>query len=297
MESKNTIIKSKSIKLPKIVDIPLIKRIKPTKDLNIDEEINFTIKSLHSKIKRNKKGQKIPIKLTIKSNEILTDENRAGLDLIIMIDISGSMGGKKLKQVKKTLNFIVNNLTKIDRLGLTTFSDQSNFLSPLTPMTESNRRDYKKIINRLYASGQTDIEGAVKMGLEILENRKEINETTAIFLLGDGKDTEGGSLKSLEKMMKEKDEILRNKKMSYKIHNFGYGINHDEEWLSFISNFKDGKFYYIEKDEMIQECFIDCLGGLLSTIATKSKINLFLDKNCNLLINMEKVGKIKQIRK
>ena len=280
MESKNTIIKSKSIKLPKIVDIPLIKRIKPTKDLNIDEEINFTIKSLHSKIKRNKKGQKIPIKLTIKSNEILTDENRAGLDLIIMIDISGSMGGKKLKQVKKTLNFIVNNLTKIDRLGLTTFSDQSNFLSPLTPMTESNRRDYKKIINRLYASGQTDIEGAVKMGLEILENRKEINETTAIFLLGDGKDTEGGSLKSLEKMMKEKDEILRNKKMSYKIHNFGYGINHDEEWLSFISNFKDGKFYYIEKDEMIQECFIDCLGGLLSTIATKSKINLFLDKNC-----------------
>ena len=33
-----------------------------------------------------------------------------------------------------------------------------------------------------------------------------------------------------------------------------------------IANLKDGNFYYIETLEIVNECFVDALGGLISVI-------------------------------
>ena len=45
------------------------------------------------------------------------DENaRAAADIIAVIDRSGSMGGGKLDLVKKTVHFVVSQLTPKDRL-------------------------------------------------------------------------------------------------------------------------------------------------------------------------------------
>jgi len=39
-----------------------------------------------------------------------------------------------------------------------------------------------------------------------------------------------------------------------------------------ISNLRDGNFYYIEKLEMVEESFVDALGGLFSAVAEKIAI-------------------------
>lgn len=46
-----------------------------------------------------------------------------GMDLILCIDISGSMQGEKIQQVKDTLLFIVDELKDIDRVSLVVFND------------------------------------------------------------------------------------------------------------------------------------------------------------------------------
>ena len=264
------------------VDLPLIRRKKKEKKVQLDVEnmIRFHINSRFQKIQRIQTPQKLPIMLSLLSDEVEVDDDRVGLDLIIMIDTSGSMGGTKIKLVKETLLFIVDQLTEIDRLGLTTFSNSANLLSPLTPMTKSNRDKYKLVISKLRASGGTNITAAVEMGMDMLLERRESNETTAVFLLSDGQDTCSGSLAGLNSVMRERNGRLVSKGMSYKIHSFGYGAGHDENWLTAISNFRDGNFYYIKENKLIDECFIDCLGSLLSIIAKDVKINLFLDKNC-----------------
>ena len=33
-----------------------------------------------------------------------------------------------------------------------------------------------------------------------------------------------------------------------------------------IAGFKDGNFYYISNSEIVHECFVDALGGLISVI-------------------------------
>ena len=59
------------------------------------------------------------------TEDILLDDERPGLDLVITIDKSGSMRGNKIKLVKETLIFIVDELKEIDRLSLVTFSNSS----------------------------------------------------------------------------------------------------------------------------------------------------------------------------
>ena len=44
-------------------------------------------------IQRKKEIQKIPVMLEIKTQEVEMDESRPGIDIVIAIDISGSMQG------------------------------------------------------------------------------------------------------------------------------------------------------------------------------------------------------------
>lgn len=43
-----------------------------------------------------------------------------------------------------------------------------------------------------------------------------------------------------------------------------------------MRNFKNGKFYYINSDEIVDECFIDCIGSLLTVIGKNVKIEVNL---------------------
>ena len=49
-----------------------------------------------------------------------------------------------------------------------------------------------------------------------------------------------------------------------------------------IAEFRNGKFYFVEKLEEISLCFFDCLGGLLSTIGenVEIEININDEENC-----------------
>jgi len=64
------------------------------------------------------------------------DEAKPGLDLILCIDISGSMSGQKLQMVKETLIFILDQLNDEDRVSLVAFDDQVDILAKLNSMTE-----------------------------------------------------------------------------------------------------------------------------------------------------------------
>merc|ERR1711976_217526 len=120
-------------------DKPLIRREKKVKKeeiLDVDEMINMKLKTRFKKIQRLKKKQKIPLMISIKTDEVEVDDDRVGLDLVVMIDTSGSMNGEKIKLVRETLLTITKNLTKIDRLGLIKFSTSPTLLLNLTPVSK-----------------------------------------------------------------------------------------------------------------------------------------------------------------
>ena len=60
---------------------------------------------------------------------------RAPVDIVAVIDRSGSMSGGKLDLVKKTLHFVVSQLTPKDRLCLLVYDDTVDMIFNLTSIT------------------------------------------------------------------------------------------------------------------------------------------------------------------
>ena len=172
---------------------------------------------------------------------------RPGVDIVFLIDLSGSMMGEKLELVKKTLEFMISKLNNNDRVSLVTFNNVTSKLCPLTCMNERNKQNVVNIANQMKAYGGTEIVQGLDMGLKILAGRRISNSVSSIVLLSDGKDNNSHSA-----MPRAKEILLRSLheiESGFSVHTFGYGGDHDATLLNAIADEKNGGFYFIEHEK------------------------------------------------
>ena len=83
----------------------------------------------------------------ISLNTKILEENlfKPGIDIICVIDKSGSMQGEKIKLVKKTLKYIIDLLDENDRFCLINFSSSAKRKCPLLKVNEQNKQKFEKI--------------------------------------------------------------------------------------------------------------------------------------------------------
>jgi len=62
-----------------------------------------------------------------------------GLDLVTVLDVSGSMSGAKLGSVQDAMRFVIGQLTDKDRLCVISFSSAARVELPFTLMTEAKK--------------------------------------------------------------------------------------------------------------------------------------------------------------
>ncbi len=87
-------------------------------------------------------------------------------DLTLVVDVSGSMSGTKLEQAKAALAQALGALGPQDRFRLIAFSSGvTEFRPGLTQATRANLTDAQQFVDRLSASGGTNIEGALDVAL------------------------------------------------------------------------------------------------------------------------------------
>ncbi len=107
-------------------------------------------------------------------------------DVILVLDVSGSMQGAKIAQAKNALNYVLDHLNANDRFNVISFSTGiSAYASGLQPA--SKRDDARNFVTRLQAEGSTDINRAL---LEAIGNADKERPTIVIFLT-DGLPTAG----------------------------------------------------------------------------------------------------------
>ena len=197
---------------------------------------------------------------------------RPGVDIVFIIDLSGSMMGAKLDLLKKTLEFMVSKLGNTDRVSLVTFNNATNKLCPLICMNDRNKAHISRIIAGMKAYGGTEIVQGLDMGLRILAGRRISNSVSSIILLSDGKDNNSHSA-----MPRTKEILLRalhEIESGFSIHTFGYGADHDATLLNAMAEEKNGGFYFVEHEESISAVFSNCLGELISVIADNVQVSL-----------------------
>lgn len=115
---------------------------------------------------------------------------RTPVDIVCVIDVSGSMGINATVQnaaeannlsildiVKHAVQTIIATLQPCDRLGLVTYSTQSTKVFGLTQMNEEGKAKAKQDLSTLDANGQTNLWAGLLTGLDI------INEGSLPFCL------------------------------------------------------------------------------------------------------------------
>ncbi|XP_073285177.1 E3 ubiquitin-protein ligase WAV3-like [Primulina huaijiensis] len=206
--------------------------------------------------------------------------HRGPIDLVTVLDISGSMHGSKLALLKSAVVFFIDNLGPSHRLSIVSFSTHARRILPLCRMTEEGRKNAKWCVNSLSARGSTNIVEALKKGVQVLDERRHQDSVSGIVLFSDGRDTcySGthfpctghhpqylhllpGSLNPEIRGIEDHDQL-----QTYPVYSLCFGTDHDPFSMHAISVVSGGGFSYIESDECVEGAFLSCIESLSTVI-------------------------------
>ncbi|XP_057485392.1 E3 ubiquitin-protein ligase WAV3-like [Actinidia eriantha] len=207
----------------------------------------------------------------------ISQTTRAPVDLVTVLDNSGSMAGTKLALLKRAMGFVIQNLGPNDRLSVIAFSSTARRLFPLRRMSETGRQQALQAVNSLAANGGTNIAEGLRKGAKVMEDRKEKNPVSSIILLSDGQDTytvTGSNQKEPNYQLLIPLAIHGNDNAGFKtpVHAFGFGTDHDASLMHSISEISGGTFSFIETEDVMQDAFAQCIGGLLSVVVKELQV-------------------------
>ena len=162
-------------------------------------------------------------------------------DIVLVLDVSGSMEGEKIEQAKVAAEYVLGHLGDQDRFAIVSFSRVVQSFAPgLRPASEAAAGiDF---VRDLVAGGNTNISGALERGLDLLEGDRP---GTVVFLT-DGLPTAGitepeGILQAAEVAAPERTQLFA----------FGVGYDVDTVLLDALSSHFVGSSHYVTPDERI----------------------------------------------
>ncbi|XP_044379015.1 E3 ubiquitin-protein ligase WAV3-like [Triticum aestivum] len=207
---------------------------------------------------------------------------RAPLDLVMVLDVSGSMCGYKLALLKQAMRFVIDNLGPDDRLCVVSFSSEARRVTRLTRMTNAGKALSVSAVESLAARGGTNIAEGLRMAAMVLNERRHRNAVSSVVLLSDGQDTytrmrrwgpSGGQVNDYDALVPPSfARTATDGDWSAPIHTFGFGNDHDAAAMHVIAEATGGTFSFIENEAVIQDAFAQCIGGLLSVVVQEARI-------------------------
>jgi len=189
-----------------------------------------------------------------------SDSEIQDVDLVILIDTSGSIQSDDLDEMEKEIaKFMVEQLEFSSRVAIVPFSDEIGEIIPLMKLcSNQDREEIKNQIALLTYSRDTDIGLALKQGYQILKEEEDSKNQKVLFLLTDGEIDLPGNTD------REEDSFLDSLKVAdwasqEKIPIYTIGFREEEaadsELLSMLTIQTGGKNYLIDEEKIPEEIF------------------------------------------
>ena len=220
---------------------------------------------------------------TLQAPEFEADERkeRKGIDLICVVDKSGSMAGSKIEMVKSTLAFMFDQLKPTDRIALVEFDSNISTSLQFTNMNESGRSKAKQVVSNIRAGSCTNLSGALFEGLRLIGQRTNANEVTSLLLFTDGLANEG--ITNTNEIVKKMTTMIHEEiRTNLTVFTFGFGTDTDANMLTSISQAGNGLYYFLQTTDDIPKAFGNVIGGLISVVGQNIKVKIEPNANVKL---------------
>jgi Ca-activated chloride channel homolog len=195
----------------------------------------------------------IPSAPVIEGIQALWQQTKKPVDLIVVMDISGSMEGDKITTARSSLLQFVQKLDDRDRLRIDLFSSNVSTLTPLTPIGEK-RQQVLDSVSGIFEQGSTSLYDAVSHAYQDLQTEGDPKHIRAIVVLSDGQDTVSAT--TLQEVVDQIKATENEGGNAIKVFTIAFGSDADKVTLKAIADPSGGK-QYDSSPENIQKVYDD----------------------------------------
>ncbi len=200
-------------------------------------------------------------------------KNLNNVDMVIVLDRSGSMAGKKINDAKNAAIELISRLNASDRFALVTYSNNVNIISGLVNMTPSAKSRLNTMIAGISAGGNTNLGQGLETGIGILSSAAKTGNCGRLILISDGLANKGitdiNALGNMASVAVKKE---------FSISTAGVGNDFNENLMTAIADHGTGNYYFMENPSAFAAVFNNEFEKTRTAAATSVQIR-FDEKN------------------
>ena len=211
------------------------------------------------------------LNLTLQADEIAASNSAEvrNVDLVIVLDRSGSMKGRKINDARQAVLKLLSSLGANDRFALVTYSDGVQIASGLLNVTRKNKQLMKSAVSRVRVGGGTNLGAGLQAGINLLRTSNRDSNAAKVILISDGLANKGitdvQALSGIAAVAVEKE---------FAVSTVGVGDEFNEYLMSTIADQGTGSYYYLENPAAFAEVFQKEYHDTRASIVDNLKIQL-----------------------
>uniref|UniRef100_A0ACD6ANR5 Uncharacterized protein n=1 Tax=Avena sativa TaxID=4498 RepID=A0ACD6ANR5_AVESA len=188
----------------------------------------------------------------------------APLDIVFVLDTSGSMAGDRVAKMKKAMVIAIQKMGNDDRIAIVPFSSESNETKAKLQrvITEADKKEMQAFVEGLKAEGNTNIRAGLQVAVDKLLDRRADQEGRAgiIFLMSDGAQNHGDA---------GKVDVSK-----VNVQTFGFGENHNPKLLNALAHQSHGGLFHLVTDKLDANHLAEAFAMVLGRFRDISVLNL-----------------------
>jgi len=192
----------------------------------------------------------VALTLSAKNFQLSTANKIQPVDLVVVLDRSGSMSGRKLHDAKKAVINLLDQLTYQDRISIITYSNGVEILSRLVHLNDSSRENLSSLVNRISSGGGTNLGGGLKNGIAALMQTSETDRQRKVILISDGLANHGITNPSELGAM-----AANGSEYNLAVSTVGVGYDFNEVLMTTIADHGAGNYYFLESPQDFARVF------------------------------------------
>lgn len=212
----------------------------------------------------------VRMELVLTAEERALRAHRVPTDLVVVLDRSGSMQGRKIADARHAVLGLIGALDESDRFALVSYANDARVDSTLQHVVGAGREAAHHAVRSVAVGGGTNMSAGLDAALAMLEDGRVVPGRSArVILVSDGLANQGDA--TVEGLASRGRRLSRNEGV---LSTVGVGIDFNEVLMTRVADAGTGNFWFLEDAASLDAVLAGELRSAATTVASALRLEL-----------------------